>query len=97
MQSKQEGVASLLPLLLPEFLTGEDRLRAPALVAAFTDLILAASVKGLVGGALALETRPDFYLSFPDDQRAGALELRHRGFSNAYRTGRDAQSPDPQF
>ncbi len=59
------GAESLLPLLLPEFLTGRTRNERPRLVADVSDLIRAASVNGLVGGAKALETRPDLRPVFP--------------------------------
>ena len=64
-QSREQGAASLVPLLLPEFLTGKTRNERPELVTEVTNLILAASVNGLVGGARALETRPDFRPLFP--------------------------------
>ncbi len=64
-QSSEMGAASLVPILLPEFLTGRIRNERPELVAEVTNLILAASVNGLVGGAKALETRPDFRPLFP--------------------------------
>ena len=64
-QSREMGAASLVPILLPEFLTGRTRNERPELVTTVTDLILAASVNGLVGGAKALETRPDFRPLFP--------------------------------
>ena len=58
-QARELGGASFLPLLLPEFLTGRTRTERPALVTEVSKQILAASVNGLVGGAHALETRPD--------------------------------------
>lgn len=58
-QSRELGVESLLPLLLPEFLTGNTRQNKPEMVAAVSDLIRQASLNGLVGGARALRTRPD--------------------------------------
>lgn len=59
------GGASLVPLLLPEFLTGADRNSRPGLVQKVSEQILAASVNGLVGGAHALQTRPSFSTTFP--------------------------------
>lgn len=64
-QAREQGAASLVPLLLPEFLTGKTRSERPELVTEVTNQILAASVNGLVGGARALETRPDFRPLFP--------------------------------
>ena len=46
-------------VLLPEFLTGHTRATRPGLVHKVEKLIQAASVNGLVGGAHALQTRPD--------------------------------------
>lgn len=58
-QSRLLGAESLLPLLLPEFLTGATRQTRPELVAEVSDLIRQASLNGLVGGANALADRPD--------------------------------------
>ncbi len=58
------GAPSLLPLLLPEFLTGHTRSTRPGLVAKVSQLVEAASLNGLVGGAHALQTRPDFSQTF---------------------------------
>ena len=60
------GAASLLPLLLPEFLTGDARATRTSLVRKVSQQVLAASVNGLVGGAHALQTRPDFSTTFPN-------------------------------
>ncbi len=53
-----------IPLLLPEFLTGATRATHPALVAQVSDQVRAASLNGLIGGAHALQTRPDFTSEF---------------------------------
>ena len=58
-QTRQLDPSSVVPLLLPEFLTGLTRSTRPTLVTKVTNQILAASRNGLVGGAHALETRPD--------------------------------------
>ncbi len=58
-QARETGAASLVPILLPEFITGRNRTDRPELAAEITAQILMASVNGLVGGARALETRPD--------------------------------------
>ncbi len=54
-----------LPLLLPEFLTGHTRATRPALVVKVSNQVRAASLNGLIGGAHALETRPDLRPVFP--------------------------------
>ncbi len=58
-QARESDPSSFVPLLLPEFLTGRTRSTRPNFVTKVTALILAASRNGLVGGARALETRPD--------------------------------------
>ncbi len=58
-QLREMGVASIVPLLLPEFVTGRNRTDRPELATEITREILMASVNGAIGGARALETRPD--------------------------------------
>ena len=62
---QMEGNTLILPLLLPEFLTGATRTAKPALAVKVANLVRAASTNGLVGGASALENRPDFSAVFP--------------------------------
>lgn len=61
-QARELDPSSFVPLLLPEFLTGATRDTRPNVVAKVQNQILAASRNGLVGGARALETRPDLRL-----------------------------------
>ncbi len=64
-QAREMGANVLfLPLLLPEFLTGATRNARPSLVTKVSDQVRAASLNGLIGGAHALETRPDFRPEF---------------------------------
>ncbi len=58
-QLRELGVPSIVPILLPEFVTGRSRTDRPELAAEITNQILMASVNGAIGGARALETRPD--------------------------------------
>ena len=64
-QARELGGASLVPLLLPEFLTGATRSKNFVLGSKTAALTTAASLNGLVGGAKALETRPDLQPVFP--------------------------------
>ena len=64
-QAPALGAPSLMPLLLPEFLTGRTRATRGGLVANVSKQINAASINGLVGGAHALETRPGYTSVFP--------------------------------
>ena len=58
-QLRESGVGSIVPILLPEFVTGRNRTDRPELATEITNQILMASVNGAIGGARALETRPD--------------------------------------
>ncbi|MCP9494586.1 MAG: alpha/beta hydrolase [Pyrinomonadaceae bacterium MAG19_C2-C3] len=58
-QSREMGADSLLPFLLPQFLTGETRLTRLPLTTQVASIIRQASLNGLVGGANALAERPD--------------------------------------
>ncbi len=58
-QSREQGAESLLPILLPQLLTGETRRSRPELTVEVANLIRQASLNGLVGGANALAERPD--------------------------------------
>ena len=64
-ESAMYGSDPLIPSLLPQFLTGFDRATKPDLVIDVSNLILAASSNGLIGGADALAKRPDFTALFP--------------------------------
>lgn len=59
-QATESGATSFVSPLIPEFLTGNTRQNRPTPGAEVTSQILGASVNALVGGAHALETRPDF-------------------------------------
>lgn len=64
-QSREMGAESLLPLLLPQFLTGDTRLSRPRLTMDVSDIIRQASLNGLVGGANALAERQDLRSVLP--------------------------------
>lgn len=64
-QARENGAEAILPALLPEFLTGRTRATRPLLVADISNQINTASLNGLIGGAFALETRPNFTALFP--------------------------------
>ena len=58
-QAQAQGVASLVPGLLPRMLTGADRMKMPNQPAFLGSLVKQASLNGAVGGGNALATRPD--------------------------------------
>lgn len=58
-QARQEGPASLVPVLMKDMLTGRTRLENRELVDYLSGLMEEASVDGAAGGAMALATRPD--------------------------------------
>ncbi|GGR18917.1 alpha/beta fold hydrolase [Deinococcus ruber] len=58
-QAQQQGVASLVPGLLPRMLTGADRMNMPNQPAFLRSLVKQASLNGTVGGGNALAARPD--------------------------------------
>lgn len=60
MQTRAEGVPSLVPELLDELLAGSTRLEHPELLATMTGIIEQTSVRGAAGGARALRTRLDY-------------------------------------
>ncbi len=65
-QAQQDGVASIVPSIDAQMLTGPLRLSdAPAAVT-MIDILAEASVSGAVGGGHALATRPDFTALLPD-------------------------------
>ena len=59
-QAQQQGVASIVPTLAAQFVTGTTRLNNPTATMTLMDIIAEASVNGVVGGGQALATRPDF-------------------------------------
>ncbi|WP_425144982.1 alpha/beta fold hydrolase [Deinococcus sp.] len=58
-QAQKQGVASLVPGILPRMLTGVDRMKLPNQVAFLSGLVKQASLNGAVGGGNALAARPD--------------------------------------
>ncbi|GHF56503.1 pimeloyl-ACP methyl ester carboxylesterase [Deinococcus metalli] len=58
-QAQQQGVASLVPILLPRMLTSVSRTTMPNQVAHLSTLVKNASLNGVVGGGNALAARPD--------------------------------------
>lgn len=58
-QGREKGVASIVPLLVPNMLTGKARMNNMPLVTYMENMIKAASVNGVVGGGKALAERPD--------------------------------------
>ncbi len=58
-QARQVGVASLVPFLMKDMLTGDTRQNNPELVSYLGSLIEAASVNGASGGGVALALRED--------------------------------------
>ncbi len=59
-QAALRGVDSLVPLLLPEMLSGDTRVSQPQLANFLTKIIEQASLRGAIGGAYALANRPDY-------------------------------------
>ena len=59
MLEDQQDVAAIIPVLMPDMLTGEARTDMPALADYLTATIEQASVEGAIGGANVLENRPD--------------------------------------
>ena len=58
-QARQEGVASLVPFLIKDMLTGDTRTNNPELVEYLSGVIEEASVNGASGGGVALAFRED--------------------------------------
>jgi pimeloyl-ACP methyl ester carboxylesterase len=58
-QAQQNGVASLVPGLLPRMLTGVSRMKMPSQAAFLGGIVKQASINGAVGGGNALAARPD--------------------------------------
>lgn len=58
-QAQDKGVASMVPVLLPQMLTAKTRAANPALVNFLGGIVKKGSVKAAVGGGQTLATRPD--------------------------------------
>ena len=58
-QAQQKGVASMVPILMPNMLTGPTRMAQPGLVKFLGGIVKQGSVKAAVGGGHTLATRPD--------------------------------------
>ena len=58
-QAEDKGVASMVPVLMPQMLTTETRIANPALVGFVGSIVKRGSVKAAVGGGQTLATRPD--------------------------------------
>jgi len=58
-QAEDKGVASMVPVLMPQMLTTETRMSNPALVAFVGHVVTRGSIKAAVGGGQTLATRPD--------------------------------------
>lgn len=59
-QAQQDGVASVVPTIDAQMLTGHLRLSGAPAALTMIDILAEASVSGVVGGGNALATRPDF-------------------------------------
>ncbi len=59
-QAQQNGVASTVPAIDAQMLTGDLRLRNDPPAVQMIDILAEASVSGMVGGGHALASRPDF-------------------------------------
>ena len=58
-QAEDKGVASMVPVLMPQMLTARTRMADPALVKFIGGIVKRGSVKAAVGGGQTLATRPD--------------------------------------
>lgn len=95
-QLREMGVASIVPLLLPEFLTGKTRTERRELVTEITNQILMASVNGAIGGA-GIGDAPGFAPDSAGNRRPDADFIRRRRFAYADRNGADARYDDSVF
>lgn len=64
-QAAEKGVASMVPILLPQMLTGRSRTTRPDLVDRLGFIVKKGSVNGAEGGGYALANRPDFQPLLP--------------------------------
>lgn len=64
-QAQQQGVPSIVPTLVAQFLTGTTRLNNPTATMTLMNILAEASLNGVVGGGQALATRPDFTALLP--------------------------------
>ena len=58
-QAQQKGVASMIPILMPQMLTGPTRMANPALVKFIGGIVKKGSVNAAIGGGSTLANRPD--------------------------------------
>jgi len=58
-QAREKGVASMVPILMPQMLTGPTRMADPALVKFIGGIVKKGSVDAAVGGGSTLANRPD--------------------------------------
>ena len=58
-QAEDKGVASMIPVLMPQMLTAETRVGQPNVVSFIGKIVKKGSVKAAVGGGNTLATRPD--------------------------------------
>ena len=58
-QSRDKGVASMIPVLMPQMLTTKTRMANPALVKFIGGIVKKGSVNAAVGGGSTLANRPD--------------------------------------
>lgn len=58
-QAEDKGVASMIPVLMPQMLTAPSRMAQPNLVAFVGSIVKRGSVKAAVGGGETLANRPD--------------------------------------
>jgi len=60
IQARQKGIASTVPLLLPQMLTGRTRLGYPGVANELKGIVMQASLNGFVAGGHALADRADY-------------------------------------
>ena len=65
-QAQQDGVASIVPPIDAQMLTGRLRLSGAPAALTMIDILAEASLSGAIGGGHALATRPDFTALLPD-------------------------------
>ena len=58
-QAQQKGVASMIPILMPQMLTGPTRMAHPELVKFIGGIVKKGSVNAAIGGGSTLANRPD--------------------------------------
>lgn len=65
LQIQQQGVPSILPMIVPDLLTGDTLLHHPAVGTAIEDIIAEGSVTGGIQGAETLALRPSYLSLLP--------------------------------